>query len=173
MAETTYGRAIRAGFFDTVPQADQAVRELLAAGFSRDELALIVPEKFQEEFAPDVPRAHHPGSHPGTDIAEGGAIGAALGGIALAATAIATGGVGLLPAIPVLLGGGALAGGFSGYYLSDGYGKGVGEYYEDAIHLGKIVVGVHLEGDDIERRLTDAEHILNHAGANPPVTNPR
>src|SRR5207249_484605 len=117
------------------------------------------------QFAPGVRRAEQPGSHAGREIAEGGAVGAAIGGITLAAAAVATGGVGLLPAIPVLLGGGAIAGGFSSYILSDGYGKGISEYWQEAVHLGKIVVGVELDGDDNDPRLATAESILREAGA--------
>src|SRR5437762_7105310 len=144
MADTASEKPHRVGFFDSVAQADRAVRNLLAAGFTQDQLAVICPEQCQSQFAPGVRRAEQPGSHAGREIAEGGAVGAAIGGITLAAAAVATGGVGLLPAIPVLLGGGAIAGGFSSYILSDGYGKGISEYWQEAVHLGKIVVGVEL-----------------------------
>jgi len=156
MAQTSGDRPHRVGFFDSVAQADRAVRNLLAAGFTKDQLAVICPEQCQPQFAPGVRRAEQPGSHAGKEIAEGGAVGAAIGGITLAAAAVATGGVGLLPAIPVLLGGGAIAGGFSSYILADGYGKGISEYWQEAVHLGKIVVGVELDGDDNDPRLTTA-----------------
>jgi hypothetical protein len=164
MPQTIVDKPYRLGFFDSVSEADQAVRRLQAAGFSQKELAVICPKKFHEQFTVNVRRAERPGSHVAEGIAEGGAAGAVLGGIALAATAIATGGVGLLPAIGVLIGGGALAGGFSGLILSDGYGKEVGEYYEEAIRLGKIVVGVHVEGEDRIARLGEAERILTESG---------
>jgi len=143
--ETISERPCRVGFFSSKVQADKAVQDLLAAGFTKEELAEICP---------------------GAEaLAEGSAIGAAIGGIALVATAIATGGAGLLPAVPVLVGGGAIAGGFSNLILSDGYGKGVGEYYVDAIHQGNIVVGVEVEGEDSDARLAQAERILVDDGA--------
>ena len=49
--------------------------------------------------------------------------------------------------------------------LQIGYGKGIGEYYQEAVHLGKIVVGVELDGDDNDPRLATAERILREAGA--------
>ena len=150
---------ISVAYFDSVAAADDAVRQLLAAGFSRDQLAIIAPEKFKAHFAAEAPLAERPGAHAGKDIAEGAGLGVVIGGITLAAAAIATGGVGLLPAIPVLIGGGALAGGFSSYILSDGYGKGVGEFYEEAVHLGKIAVGIDLKGASPER-VAEAERIL-------------
>lgn len=158
-------RPCRVGFFATKAKAEKAVRDLIAAGFTNNELAIICPTEGNHPLAPHVPRAEPPGSHGAEALAEGGAIGAAIGGIALAATAILTGGTGLLAAIPVALGGGAIAGGFSNLIMSDGYGKGVGEFYLDALHQGKIVVGVEVEGEDSSARLAEAERILANAGA--------
>jgi hypothetical protein len=150
---------ISVAYFDTVADADLAVKHLLDAGFSKDRIAIIAPEKFKEHFAAEARLAERPGSHAGKDFAEGAGVGMVIGGITLAAAAVATGGIGLLPAIPVLIGGGALAGGFSGYILGDGYGKGVGEFYEEAVHLGKIAVGVDLKGES-PARIAEAERIL-------------
>ena len=157
--------AIRAGFFGSVAAADAAVRNLLAAGFTKDELAVICPDQFKHQFRTDIPEAEEAGTGAREGIAAGGVIGATLGGLALAAVAIATGGAALLPAATVLVGGGALAGGFSGLIMADGYTKGVGEYYEQAIQLGKIVVGVHIEGEVNSARLDQAAHVLAESGA--------
>jgi hypothetical protein len=165
MAAKTEYEPFRVGFFDNPAQAEEAVRRLLAAGFTRDQLGVIVPDKFRSQFTADVRRAERPGGHAAEAIVEGGAVGAALGGVALIATAIATGGVGILPAIPVLVGGGAIAGGFSSLITKDGYWKGVGEYYEEAVHYGRIVVGVEIQTEDNELRLAEAERILKETGA--------
>ena len=165
MHQENVDQAIRAGFFGTVAAADRAVRNLLAAGFTKDELAVICPEKFKDQFMPNVPQAEEPGTSAAEGMAAGGVFGATLGGLALAAAAIGTGGLALVPAAAVLVGGGALAGTFSGLVMADGYGKGVGEYYEQAMQLGKIVVGVDIEGADTQDRLNQAAHILAEAGA--------
>jgi hypothetical protein len=156
------------GFFSTPAQADQAVRQLLAAGFTKDQLGVICPQNCAAQFAPGIRRAERPGSHAVEAIVEGGAAGAVIGGIALAATVV-TGGIGLLAAIPVLVGGGAIAGSFSGLILSDGYGKGIGEYTEEAIHAGKLVVGVEIDSDEHDPRLAQAERILEQSGAELPT----
>jgi hypothetical protein len=158
-------RPCRLGFFSSKEQAGQAVQDLLAAGITKKELAVICPANRKKGVAFSVARAEPPGSYGAEALAEDGAIGAAIGGIVLAATAIATGGAGLLPAVPVLVGGGAIAGGFSSLILSDGYGKGVGEYYLDAIHQGNIVVGVEVESDEADELLAQAERILIDDGA--------
>jgi hypothetical protein len=170
MNDMTDDRSFRVGFFDSVAQADQAVRSLLADGFTKEQLAVICPQHLKDELLSSLPEARRPGSGATTAIVEGGAIGAVLGGIALAATAILTGGVGLLPAIPVLIGGGALAGGFSSLIAADGYGKEIGSYYLEAVRLGKIVVGVKIEGEGSEARLEQAERILTQAGGRAPAS---
>jgi hypothetical protein len=157
-------RPCRVGYFTSKVSAERAVRDLMAAGFDEKEIAIIWPTKSNHHLSPNVPEAQPPGSRGAEALAEGSAIGAALGGIALAATAIISGGA-LLPAIPVLVGGGAIAGGFSNLILSDGYGKGVGEHYVNALHQGKIVVGVEAEGANSEEGLAKAERILAEAGA--------
>jgi hypothetical protein len=157
--------SVRAGFFSTVADADKAIRNLMAAGFSHNELAVICPDEFKDQFTTDVAQAEGPGSTALEGIAAGGVLGATLGGIALMAAAIGTGGAALIPAAPILVGGGAIAGGFSGLIMADGYSKGVGEYYEQAIQLGKIVVGVQIEGKGSEARLERAARILAESGA--------
>jgi hypothetical protein len=165
MLSENVDRTVRAGFFSSVASADQAVRALLAAGFDKSELAVICPEIYKNGFARDLPHAGGPGISATEGIAAGGLVGATLGGLALAAVAIGTGGAALLPAATVLIGGAALAGGFSGLIVADGYDKGVDEYYEQAVQLGKIVVGVRLEGPGGEERLNEAARILVGAGA--------
>jgi hypothetical protein len=162
----------RVRFFDDVQQADLAIRRLLAADFTKSEIAVICPEHFQDCLLSDVPRAEQPGSHAAGAIMEGGAAGAVLGGIALAATALATGGVSLIPSAAVLIGGGALAGGFSALILREGYGEEIGQYYEEAIRLDKIVVGVEVEGEGSGVRLAEAERILADAAGHALVPAP-
>src|SRR5262249_23866127 len=135
-------------------------------GFTKKELAVICPANRKKGVAFSMPRGEPPGSHRAEALAEGGAIGAAIGDIVLAATALATGGTGLLlPAVPVLVGGGGIAGGFSSLILSNGCDKGVSKYYLHAIHQGNIVVGVEVEGDESDALLARAERIWIDDGA--------
>jgi hypothetical protein len=172
MSTTMTEQPFRVRFFDNVQQADDAIRRLLDAGFTKNELAVICPEHFQDRLLTDVPRAEQPGSHAAAAIMEGGAAGAVLGGIALGVVALASGGVALIPAAGVLIGGGALAGGFSGLILREGYGEEIGQYYEEAIRLDKIVVGVEVEGEDSALRLAEAERIMTEAGGHSLVPAP-
>jgi hypothetical protein len=168
MNQTIHERNFRVGFFNTVADAEQAVNGLLNAGFTKNQLAAVVPEQFVKEFHSNVPQAQRPGAHAAEAIVEGGAVGAALGGVALAATAAATGGGSLLLALPILVCGGALAGGFSGLILADGYGKEIGRYYEEATRLGQIVIGVKSDGPHSTQQLDEAERLLTAAGGSLP-----
>ena len=60
MTQQLLATQTRAGAFDTVAQADRAIRRLLAAGFSKDQLAVICPAKFKDHFLPEAPQAEAP-----------------------------------------------------------------------------------------------------------------
>jgi hypothetical protein len=154
----------RVGIFETVSQADGAVRRLLAAGFSKEQLAVICPAKFRDHFLPDAPEAKAPGADAGSAIAMGGAMGATLGGLALVATVITGGAAGVLAA-GVLIGGGALAGGFSNLIISKGYEQEADDFYKQASERGQIVVGVEVQGEDCADQLANAQQILDESGA--------
>jgi len=156
-----------AGFFSELADADRAIAGLLGAGFTREDMGVVCPENFKSHFPAEIWRAKPASTYAPATIASGGAIGAALGGLALAVTTIATGGATLLPGALVLVGGGAIAGTLSNLIVSDGYHQGLDEYYAQAADLGKIAVGVHLTGANIPERLTKAAGILAAAGAAP------
>jgi hypothetical protein len=154
---------INAGAFETIPAADQAIRRLLAAGFTTDQLLVICPTKFQDHYLRTVPQAETPAAEPEDVILTGGVVGATLGGIALVATALTGGGA--LVAAAVLIGGGAIAGGFGNLIVSKGYEQEVDDYSKQAVERGQIVVGVEIRGEDGAGRLADAQRILDEAGA--------
>ena len=164
MTQQLIATQTRAGAFDTVAQADRAIRNLLAAGFSKDQLAVICPAKFKDHFLPDAPQAEAPTADAAGTLAVGGAMGATLGGLALAATVITGGVAGVMTAV-VLIGGGAFAGGFSNLIVSKGYEQEADDHYKQAVERGKIVVGVEVHGEHHIGQLAEAQRILNEAGA--------
>lgn len=151
------------GVFETPVQADQAIRRLLAAGFSQDQLVVICPESLKDNFLLEAPQAAAPSANAGNAVAVGGAVGATLGGLALAATVI-TGGLSAVAA-GVLIGGGAIAGAFSNLIVAKGYEQEADDHYKAAIERGQIVVGVEVQGDDGASQLAHAQRILDEAGA--------
>src|SRR5262245_31153993 len=98
----------RVAVFTDIAHAERAVSRLMNAGYTRQELTVICAERHKERFHA---LAENASRHPAHNIGLGSTLGAAAGGAALAA-AIATGGLALLPAGIVLIGGGALAGAF-------------------------------------------------------------
>jgi hypothetical protein len=152
----------RAGAFDTVPKADQAVRRLLAAGFTQDQLTVVCPAEFKDQCL-CAPGAEPPRVSGGEAMAKGAVAGVALGGLALGA-AVLTGGLSV-PAAALLIGGSAFAGGFSNLIVNKGYEVEAHPYCQQAIQAGRIVVGVDVRGDDSADRLAQAQHILTEAGA--------
>src|SRR5262249_24373270 len=104
--------------FDSVAGADRAIRGLLAAGFSKDQITVICPAKFKDQCLCSAADSETPEGAVEI-VARGGAAGAALGGLALAG-AVLTGGLSV-PAAALLVGGSALAGGFSNLIVSRGY----------------------------------------------------
>jgi hypothetical protein len=165
MPEQVIAMQTRVGTFSTVAQADRAIHRLLAAGLSKDQLIVICPAGLKDHFLPEAPQADSPNADTGTAMATGGAIGATLGGLALAATVL-TGGLGAVAAA-VFIGGGAVAGGFSNLIISKGYEQEADDHYRRAIERGQIVVGVEVAGDDRTGLFADAQRILDAAGATP------
>src|SRR5579884_1922492 len=157
--------ATRAEVFDTVARAEQAVRGLLAAGFTQDQITVVCPAKFQDQCLCATPDSQAPEGAVET-LAKGGAAGAALGGLALVALVL-TGGLSV-PAGALLVGGSVLAGGFTNLIVSKGYEVEAHDSIKQALHEGRIVVGVDVLGDNSVARLAEAQRILDNAGGKQP-----
>jgi len=169
MTQQTVEKPFRVGVFDTVAQADRAVHRLLDAGFTKDQLAIICSDKHKEHlFEQEHLRTLKSGdsSYTPEAVPAGAAAGAVVGGIMLAASAIATGGISLL-AGTLLVGGGALAGSFSGAMMTRADEPEASLYYAQAVELGKVLVAVEVHGPDSAARLAQAERILAEAGTQP------
>jgi hypothetical protein len=167
---TTQGieKPFRVGIFSTVAQADRVVRRLRDAGFSKDELAVLCSNETKAEHFSDLPSEPRGAGYTPGAIVTGGLIGATIGGLALGATALVTGGATLLAAGgTVLIGGGAIAGSFTGAMMTRGLQKEIADYYDQAVQLGKILVAVEVHGEGSEAKLARAEQILAEAGAEP------
>jgi hypothetical protein len=167
MSTTKADLPVRVGIFKTVAGADRAIRGLLQRGFAREQLSVICSDEHKERLFRSLPHPDIPGSNTVEGIATGGVVGAAIGGLALAATAVATGGAMLLTVGPLLVAGGALAGSFTGAMATRGFEKEVANYYDQAVRRGDILVGVEYEGDDAPARLAEAERVFAEAGAEP------
>jgi len=159
-------KPVRTELYDTIAEAERAVENLQRAGFSKERIGVMCSEKCMDRFFPELPHRVQSGTPPGTSAAAGGAIGATIGGLTLAATSLLTGGVPLLAAGMVLIGGGAIAGTFAGTMATFGYDREISDEYDKALQEGKILVtvqAVEVPDEHNVERVAVAERILAEA----------
>lgn len=152
------------GLFMTRRAADDAVQDLLQAGYASDDISVLMSE---------TTRGREFGLEESSKAPEGAATGATVGGVlgAIAAGLVAAGvlvipGVNLVAAGPVLvglagLGAGAAAGGLTGALIGLGLPEHEAKFYKEEIERGGILVGVYSHED----RAKEARRILDEAGA--------
>ena len=153
-------RSYLIGVFDSYGQADHAVRQLLDAGFTtqdigfamrKDDSVLTDPEKAESYGNAAVARTT-------TGAVAGGVLGAALGAL----TTLALPGLGLVVLAGALFmgAGGAIAGGFAGLISTFQLDEEEMRYYQGELAAGRPVVAVRA-GD----RYSEAMSILADNGA--------
>jgi len=154
------------GIYRSVAQAELSVDRLLAAGFSNDDISVLLPDnQGTKDFAHEKNTKAPEGTASG--VVAGGAIGGTLGLLA-GIGAIAIPGVGpFIAAGPIM---GALAGlgvgGAVGGVVGALAGVGIPEYeakrYEGHIKEGGVLLSVHCDTSDEVGRAKD---LLKHTGA--------
>jgi len=154
------------GIYKTVDQAEQTVNRLVAAGFTNDDISVLLPDnESTRKFAHKKDTKAPEGT--ATGATAGGVVGGALGLLA-GIGALAIPGVGpLIAAGPIM---GALAGvgvgGAVGGLIGALVGMGIPEYeakrYEGRVKEGGILISVHCDtSEEIDR----AKEILKQTGA--------
>jgi hypothetical protein len=162
MADMPADKPFRVGIFRTTAEASSAIDALLAAGFKKEELAVVCADQSVEKFR-DIP---HPSPGPArTDDPLKGAraIEGVLGGAALAAAAIASGGFGVPGGEGVIVEGEALV--LPGYATEAD--EPPGPLYAQAVRDGHALVAVEVPEDGAAARLALAEQILKAHGSDP------
>jgi hypothetical protein len=154
------------GIYQNEKQAERTVDDLLAAGFSNDDVSVLLPDvRGTKDFAHDK----------GTKAPEGTAAGVTTGGV-VGGTLGLLAGIGLLaiPGIGPFIAAGpivtALAGvgvgGAVGGLIGALVGMGIPEYeakrYEGHIKAGGVLLSVHC---DTSEMITRAKDLLKHTGA--------
>src|SRR3984957_346542 len=154
------------GIYKTRSQAEQAVDRLMAAGFTNNDISVLLPDTTSsKEFAHEKNTKAPEGT--ATGAATGGILGGTLGLLA-GIGALAIPGVGpLIAAGPIM---GALAGvgvgGTVGGIVGALIGMGMPEYeakrYEGRVKDGGVLLSVHCNSSDEVKR---AEDLLKRTGA--------
>jgi hypothetical protein len=154
------------GIYQNAKQAERTVDDLLAAGFSNDDISVLLPDHDgTKDFAHDKSTKAPEGTTAG--VTTGGIIGGTLGLLA-GIGVLAIPGVGpFIAAGPIMsalagLGVGGAVGGLIGALV----GMGIPEYeakrYEGHIKAGGILLSVHCDTSD---KITHAKDLLKHTGA--------
>jgi hypothetical protein len=152
------------GLFHSRESAELASDELVKAGFSRDDISLLMSETTRgREFGLKKSTKAPEGAAAGATV--GGVLGALAGGL-VAAGALSIPGLNIVAAGPIVaalagLGAGAATGGVAGGLIGLGLPEHEAKFYKDEIERGGILVGVYAHDD----RAKLAREILDAAGA--------
>jgi len=154
------------GIYQSEKQAERTVDDLLAAGFSNDDVSVLLPDvRGTKDFAHDKGTKAPEGATAG--VTTGGVVGGTLGLLA-GIGVLAIPGVGpFIAAGPIMaalagLGVGGAVGGLIGALV----GMGIPEYeakrYEGHIKAGGVLLSVHCDTSEMIDRAKD---LLKHTGA--------
>jgi hypothetical protein len=158
---------IRAGIFSSVENAEKAIRKLLAAGFSKDQITVVTSDKGMRRHFSGVKYEEPAGAHTEEAVALGSSLGSALGAIATGAVGLLTGGVPLIVIGTYGLLAGGVAGGFIGAMLTRGIETELANFYDQEVGAGNLLVAVEVDEASSKPSLEDAERLLAEAGAKP------
>ena len=154
------------GIYATVAQAEGAVDALVRAGFSNNDISVLMPDnQSTREFAHEKKTKAPEGTT--TGVAAGGTIGGTLGLLA-GIGALAIPGVGPFIAAGPIMGAlaGAGVGGAVGGLVGALVGMGIPEYeakrYEGRVKNGGVLLSAHC---DTSEEITRAKDVLKRTGA--------
>ena len=142
---------IRAGIFKTVPEADRAVAELVAAGFTDDKITVICSAEAVQQHFKKFEHQDPAGQHTPAAAMTGGAIGATLGGLVAVAGIVTVGGAALFVAGGLVLFTGGIVGSLVGAMMT----------------RGRILVAVEQTGPAHQGLLDQAVKIFAKHGVDP------
>jgi hypothetical protein len=167
MATAISDLTMRLGVFNSVAAADEAVRRLLAAGFTQQQISVICSNETRQRHFSSFAHQQPAGKNTPLAATVGGAVGAAIAGLAAVTAAAATGGAALFVAGGAAAWTGAVLGGFLGAMMTRGIERELADYYDQAVTEGKIVVAAEAHDPGAQARLAEAAEILAQAGAEP------
>lgn len=160
-------RPIRAAVFDSVEKADAVVAELLAAGFTEEQVTVMCSEQVVQRHFQRFEHQDPAGTNTPAAALTGGACGAGVGAVAAVALAsvVSLGGVALLAAGGIAIWSGGVVGGLIGAMMTRGVEKELADYYDQAVAGGKILVAAEEEDSSRLGILDRAAEIFARHGA--------
>jgi hypothetical protein len=160
-------RPLEVGVFNSIDGARSAVRGLVNAGFSADQITVVCSDETKERYFKEFEHQEPAGTFTPTASIAGGTIGAIVGGLAVVASAVATGSLALWAAGPISAWAGGVAGGLVGAMMTRGVEKELANFYQQAVINGQILVAAEDHSSGSAAHLAQAAHILSDAGAQP------
>lgn len=140
------------GLFRDRDSAENAYRALVARGYSKDDVTVVMSDETRRRLFPEgagnqTELGNKAAQGAGVGAGVGGALGALLAGLAAVGTSLVVPGLGLVVAGPLAAAlAGAGAGGLSGGLIGALIGAGMPEervrHYEEGIKNGGILLGV-------------------------------
>lgn len=157
---------LRVGVFTDVEATEKVVRELLAAGFTADQISVLCSDQAVRNHFRAFDHQEPAGTFTPAAALAGSTIGAMLGGGAVILSAAATGGLSLLATGGIAAWGGGILGGLVGAMLTRGVEKEAANFYDQSLREGNILVMVDAD-ERSAARLAEAEAIFARAGSKP------
>ncbi len=168
MATDTISKPIRAAIFHEASQAEEAVRQLEACGFTADEITVVCSDQTIEARFRRYEHQEPAGFYSRQAVTAGAVAGALLGGsIALVMMIFAGGGALLLALTGLCMLTGGLVGGFLGEMVTRAAEGELANFYSDEVQPGEILVAAEGHHGRAAQALEEAEHIFERAGAKP------
>jgi len=150
-----------------VATTEQAIRQLIAAGFSKDQITVICSDEGKEKYFTEFEHQEPAGANTQEAIATGSSIGAALGALSTGAVGFAIGGLPLIVIGGIGLMAGGMFGAFVGAMMTRGIEKEAANFYDQEVARGNLLVAVEVDDPTARPSLADAERVLAAAGAEP------
>jgi hypothetical protein len=166
-AKSASERNYEVGVFGAVDEAELAIRRLLDADFTIEQITVICSDESKEQYFREFEHQEPAGAFTPKAALTGAAIGALLGGIPVIGAAIATGSIVLWVAGPAAASALGVAGGLVGAMSTRGLEKEIANYYQQAVLDGRILVAVETQDTNAPERLAKAASIFTSAGAKP------
>jgi hypothetical protein len=158
---------LEAGVFNSLDEARKAVHGLLMAGFTKEQITVVCSDETKELYFQEFDHQQPAGTHTPTAAIAGGTIGAAVGGLAVIASAVATGSLALWAAGPISAWAGGVAGGLVGAMMTRGVEKELANFYQQSVLDGQILVAAEQHDPPGGPSLQQAARILAEAGSKP------
>ncbi len=167
---TSSEKPIRAAIFTEIAETDTAVKKLLDAGFTTEEITVVCSDDTKERYFREYEHQDQAGRNVPVAAGIGGVVGMTLFGLTAVAAGLVTGGAAFVVAGGTGIWTGTVVGGLVGAMMTRGFEREVADFYDQAVITGDVLVAVEPHGGtvaDNNSRLLQAESIFRAAGARP------